>query len=96
MSAYKYTELNVSLVPTMATPNRFDSLRQDALELSESDRATLARDLVASLDGPEDPDVAKAWNIELCRRINEIETGKAKLIDADEVLARARERLKNI
>ena len=79
----------------MATPNRLESLRQDALELSESDRATLARDLVASLDGPEDPDAAKAWDIELCRRINEIESGNATLLDADEVLERARERLKN-
>ena len=48
----------------MATQNRFDTLRQDALGLSESDRATLARDLVASLDGPGDSDAAKAWDID--------------------------------
>ena len=80
----------------MATPNRLDTLRQDALGLSESDRATLARDLVASLDGPKDSDAAKAWDIELCRRINEIETGNATLLDADDVLTRAKERLNKL
>ena len=80
----------------MATPNPLESLRRDALQLSEGDRATLARDLVASLDGPADPDAAKAWDIELCRRLNEIEAGSAKMLDADEVLGRVKERLKNI
>lgn len=80
----------------MANPNRLDTLRQDALALSEGDRATLARDLVASLDGPEDPDAAKAWDIELCRRINEIEAGNATLLDADDVLTRARSRLADL
>ena len=80
----------------MATPNPLESLCRDALQLSEGDRATLARDLVASLDGPADPDAAKAWDIELCRRLNEIEAGSAKMLDADEVLGRVKERLKNI
>lgn len=80
----------------MATPNPLVSLRRDALQLSEGDRATLARDLVASLDEPADPDAAKAWDIELCRRLNEIEAGSAKMLDADEVLGRVKERLKNI
>ena len=80
----------------MATPNPLESLRRDALELPEGDRATLARDLVASLDGPEDPDAAKAWDIELCRRLNEIEAGNATILDAGEVLGRVKERLKNI
>jgi len=71
-----------------------DALRKDVLALSELDRARLARDLVASLDGPADANVSAAWDIEVCRRVNEIENGDATLLDAHDVLARARERLK--
>jgi len=70
-----------------------DALRIAALALSETERAKLARDLVASLDGPDEDDVATAWDIEICRRINEIEAGDAQLLDVDEVLLRARARL---
>ena len=70
-----------------------DAVRVDALALPERERAALARDLVASLDGPADADVAAAWDIELCRRINEIESGKAQLLDTDEVLQKARQQL---
>lgn len=71
-----------------------DAVRQDALALSELERAELARDLVASLDGPADSDASTAWDIELCRRINEIESGKATLLEPDDVLAQVRTRLK--
>ena len=69
-----------------------EALRDAALALSEAERAKLARDLIASLDGPADDDVAEAWDIELCRRINEVEAGKAQLLDAEDVLARIRAR----
>ncbi|MED5601573.1 MAG: addiction module protein [Alloalcanivorax venustensis] len=69
-----------------------EALRDAALALSEVERAKLARDLIASLDGPADDDVAEAWDIELCRRINEVEAGKAQLLDAEDVLARIRAR----
>jgi putative addiction module component (TIGR02574 family) len=78
--------------PTM-TKAEMESLRNSVMALPEKDRAQLAKDLVASLDGPVDSEVARAWDIEICRRINEIESGKAVLLDADEVLARARARL---
>lgn len=39
------------------------ALRDAALALSEAKRAKLARDLVASLGGPADDDVAEAWDI---------------------------------
>ncbi|WP_422126554.1 addiction module protein [Thioalkalivibrio sulfidiphilus] len=72
-----------------------EALKDAAMTLSERDRAKLARDLVASLDGPAEHDVAEAWDIEICRRINEIESGKAELLDVDEVLARARARIRD-
>ena len=70
-----------------------ETLRNAALALSETERAKLARDLVASLDGPNEDDVATAWDIEICQRINEIEAGKAELLDVDDVLSRVRARL---
>jgi putative addiction module component (TIGR02574 family) len=72
-----------------------ETLKQAALALPQSERASLASDLVASLDGPEDADVAAAWDIEICRRINEIAAGTAQFLEVDEVLARARARLGN-
>jgi len=76
----------------MSTPNRLESVKKEALSLPDTERADLARELVASLDGPADIDAARAWDIELCRRINEIEAGNASLLDADDVLARVRKR----
>ena len=76
----------------MSTPE-IESVRSEALALPEVARAQLARDLVASLDGPEDSDVSRAWDIEICRRINEIENGTAQLLDPADVLNRARARI---
>ncbi|MEX2365699.1 MAG: addiction module protein [Pseudohongiellaceae bacterium] len=70
-----------------------EALQNAALALSESERAKLASVLVASLDGPDEEAAARAWDIEICRRVNEIEAGTALLLDVDEVLARARARL---
>ena len=70
-----------------------ETLKQAALALSERERASLASDLMASLDGPGDTDVAAAWDIEICKRINEIAAGTAQLLEVDEVLIRARARL---
>ncbi|MFN2329901.1 MAG: addiction module protein [Chromatocurvus sp.] len=70
-----------------------EAVRFDALALPDVERAALARDLVASLDGLADADVAAAWDVELCRRISELENGQAELLNADEVLDRARKQL---
>ena len=70
-----------------------EALTNAAMALSENERAKLASTLVASLDGPAENGVAEAWDIEICRRINEIEAGTAELLDVDEVLNRARARL---
>jgi putative addiction module component (TIGR02574 family) len=71
-----------------------ESLKSAAMALPEKERAKLASDLVASLDGPTEQNVAEAWDIEICRRINEKESGKAELLDVEEVLARARARIR--
>lgn len=74
---------------------KLETLRDAAMTLPEQERAKLASDLVASLYGLADDEVAQAWDIEICRRINEIEKGEAQLLDVNEVLARVRARLEN-
>jgi hypothetical protein len=59
-----------------------------ALELSADERAALAHDLLASLDGPADADVARAWEVDIKRRLDELERGLAQTVDADEALRR--------
>jgi len=69
-----------------------EKLRSEALSLSESERAELAHDLVASLDGPVDSDVEKDWDTEILRRLAEIDSGTASLIDREELRRRMRAR----
>jgi putative addiction module component (TIGR02574 family) len=51
------------------------SVLAEALRLDDDARAELAAELLASLDGPADPDADTAWNAEIERRIVAIETG---------------------
>ena len=69
-----------------------EKIRTDALSLPEAERAELAHNLVASLDGRADPDAETAWDAEILRRLAEIDTGTADLIDREEFrrLMRAR------
>ena len=65
-----------------------------ALELPENERAALAHDLIASLDGPTDPGAQQAWEAEITKRLDEVETGNARTVDADEALRRIDDRLR--
>jgi putative addiction module component (TIGR02574 family) len=66
-----------------------------ALELPDVERAALAHDLLASLDGPADAGANEAWEAEIARRLDGLETGKAPIIDADEALRRIDARLQS-
>ena len=70
-----------------------EKVRSDALNLSEAERAELAYNLVGSLDGPPDADVEKAWDVEILRRLSEIDAGTANLIDRKELQRRIRARM---
>ena len=70
-----------------------EKVRAEALNLSETERADLAHNLVASLDGPTDSDVEKAWDAEILRRLSEIESGTSNLIDREEFRRRMRARM---
>lgn len=45
-----------------------------------------------SLDSCADPDVEKAWHVEIERRVGQIERKEVQLIPGDEVFARLRRR----
>jgi len=51
----------------------------EALRLDDNARAELAAELLASLDGPTDPDAENAWDAEIERRIAAIEAGTVQL-----------------
>jgi putative addiction module component (TIGR02574 family) len=61
----------------------------DALELSDTERATLVGLLIESLEATEDPcpEIEAAWAAEAERRWQEIESGQVKTIPWEEVRA---------
>jgi putative addiction module component (TIGR02574 family) len=60
----------------------------DALRLDDEARAELAAELLASLNGPADPDAESAWDLEIERRIAAIEDGTIPLEPWDQVKRR--------
>jgi putative addiction module component (TIGR02574 family) len=60
----------------------------EALRLDPDSRAELAAELLASLDGPIDPDAEAAWELEIERRVAAIEAGTAKLEPWEDVKRR--------
>ena len=73
-----------------------DRLRNEALNLPDTERAELARELVQSLDGPGDADAAKEWEAEILRRLDAVDSGRAQIIDRAEFSRRMRDRLKRL
>jgi len=70
-----------------------EKLRLEALSLPEAERAELVHSLVLSLDGPADKDAATAWDTEILRRLAEIDSATAQLIDRDELRRRMQGRI---
>jgi putative addiction module component (TIGR02574 family) len=66
-----------------------ENLKQQLSLLSQDQRAELATFLLESLD-PPDPSVEAAWQEELERRMEEMESGTFPGIPADEVFASMR------
>jgi len=65
-----------------------DAVLADALRLDVDARAELAAELLASLDGPADPDAEAAWSAEIERRVAAIEAGTVRLEPWEEVKRR--------
>jgi len=70
-------------------PSQLEMLEAQALKLSPEERAQLADRLIASLF--QDNEMEEAWAVEVERRINETEAGRAQLVPAADAIARARE-----
>jgi putative addiction module component (TIGR02574 family) len=68
---------------------------EDALALSDEQRATLVAALNESLETTED-DLTPEWKAEIARRIEAVERGDSRLIAGDEVEARIRKTLRKI
>ena len=71
-----------------------DSLREEALKLPEHERARLASDLLASLDGVAEDNVEEAWAAEVERRKGEVQRGEARLVSWEQVKADVKAALK--
>jgi hypothetical protein len=67
-----------------------DELRRAALALDHVARASLARDLLTSLDELSESEIEQRWLDEAVRRHEEIESGAVDTVALDEVLAKAR------
>jgi putative addiction module component (TIGR02574 family) len=64
-------------------------IEQEALHLSEEERAALAQKLLLSLDVPMAEEIEADWLVEAHRRAREIDEGTVQPIPADEVRKRA-------
>jgi putative addiction module component (TIGR02574 family) len=70
-------------------------LVDSVLHLPAGQRARLARDLIASLEGPPDPDAPKAWTKEVDRRAKEVREGAVQLAGWKQVRKRIASRLRS-
>ncbi len=66
------------------------NLLNQALQLSADERAVLAANLWASLEGDSDPAVEAAWADEIRRRLTRIESGDEQPVPWGEVRDRLR------
>lgn len=67
-------------------------LRNDALALSPSERASLAHDLILSLDNPADYTLSPEQEAEIQRRVQIVREGQAQGTPAEDVFGRIKAR----
>jgi putative addiction module component (TIGR02574 family) len=65
-------------------------LLEQAMALDEDDRVELIGRLSDSLEPSADPDYIEAWGAEIKSRLDDIDSGRAKMIPADEVIRKLR------
>ena len=71
-------------------PTTLDTLADDALILPPEQRLALAFRLLKSVESEDDPGAEAAWDSELARRLERIESGNDPGRPADDVLAEIR------
>lgn len=73
-----------------------EQVAEDISELSPQDRLELLARLIRELESKENlapAEIEAAWDQEISRRLEEIDSGKVKLIPAEEVFAKIQARL---
>jgi putative addiction module component (TIGR02574 family) len=63
-------------------------LLKKALSLPVAERAELAGTLIESLDSTEDESVEAAWDAEIARRIEQLDSGQAEPVSLEEARRR--------
>ena len=71
----------------------FNSVLEQALQLSAGDRSRIASLLIESVDEADDVEMSPAWRAEIERRMDSIRQGTAKLIPHEEVMNGVRRKL---
>lgn len=71
-----------------------EHLRSQINDLSESERAALAHELIGSLDGTHDNTAAQAWDEEIVARVARVSRGDARLLTREQFRARMNDALK--
>ena len=66
-----------------------EQIEDNALHLSQEDRAKLAQKLLLSIDIPSESEIADDWLIEAQRRARELDAGTVQPVSAEEVRRKA-------
>lgn len=70
----------------------YQQVASEAMKLTPDERVSLAERLWVSVDSPEA--IAAAWDVEIERRVAQLDAGEVETIPAEEVIAELRARLK--
>lgn len=68
---------------------KLKQIEDEALHLSEDERAELAQKLLLSLDVPSENEIAEGWLVEARRRARELDEGTVQPVPAEEVRRKA-------
>jgi putative addiction module component (TIGR02574 family) len=71
----------------------FATVNEQAMQLSPDEKKALIESLVISMDCDPDTnpeEIARAWDEEIERRVDDMDKGEVEMIDGDEVFARLR------
>jgi putative addiction module component (TIGR02574 family) len=68
----------------------FEEVKTSALNLSLKERATLAKELLDSVDSPSEEELEGLWLDEVGKRIERVQRGKSKLVPLEEALKRTK------
>ena len=69
---------------------KLQQIEQEALRLTEEERAELAKKLLLSLDSPSEAEIREDWLMEAYNRARDLDEGKVQPVPAEEVRRKAK------